>query len=329
MNIWKHVMGVGCALLMLSAARAAHAQRPEPADNPTRSAASTLGYAGVEAFEAGDFAGASERLEQAYALLKVPSLGLWSARALEKLGRLVRASERYAEVTSLHVSSGDVAIQKRAQRDAARELAGLRPRIAHLVIAISGAPSAEVAVSVDEIALTHAQRSAKVALDPGRHVIEGRMGTHIARSEIRLAEGQHASVELRFAGTLLAPDGTGAAHAQAGGDPWRTVGWVAIGVGAASLTAGAVLGVSLLQDRDHFDSSDACDLDRNQCWLEERERAESYNTKRVLSSIGLIAGGALAATGAYLVFFRSEPEDNAAHVALHVAPDSVVVQGRF
>ena len=319
-------MGVGCALLLLSAARAAHA---EPPDKATRSAASTLGYAGVEAFEAGDFAGASERLEQAYALLKVPSLGLWSARALEKLGRLVRASERYAEVTSLQVSSGDVAIQKRAQRDAARELASLRPRIAQLVIAIAGAHGAEVAVSVDGVALTHAQRSASVALDPGRHVIEGRKGTHRARSEITLAEGQHASVELRFAGAQLAPSGPGAAHAEAGDDPWRTVGWVAIGVGAASLTAGAVLGVSALQDRDHFASSEACDLDRNQCWLGERERAESYNTKRVLSSIGLIAGGVLAATGTYLVFFRSEPEDNAAHVAVHVAPDSVVVQRRF
>lgn len=315
-------------LMLLASVRTA---RAEPPDDPTRSAASTLGYAGVEAYEAGDFAGASERLEKAYALLKAPSLGLWSARALAKLGRLVRASERYAEVTRLEVSSGDVAIQKRAQEDAARELASLRPRIARLSIAILGARSADVAVSVDGIALTYAQRSAPVAVDPGRHVIEGQKGAHKVRSEITLVEGQQARVALRFAAATL-PTGepnAAQAHAQAGHDPWRTVGWVTLGLGAASLTAGAVLGVSLLQDREHFAASEACDLDRNQCWLGERDRAESYNTKRVLSSIGLIAGGVLAASGAYLLFFRSEPEDNAAHVAVHLAPDSVVVHGRF
>jgi hypothetical protein len=326
------VVGVGCMLMLLASARTA---RAEPPDDPTRSAASTLGYAGVEAYEAGDFAGASERLEKAYALLKAPSLGLWSARALAKLGRLVRASERYAEVTRLEVSSGDVAIQKQAQEDAARELASLRPRIARLSIAILGARSADVAVSVDGVALPYAQRSAPVAVDPGRHVIEGQKGAHKVRSEIALAEGQQASVQLRFAAATLpsgeqnTPHTQTQAQAQASNDPWRTVGWVTLGLGAAGLTAGAVLGVSLLEDRDHFAASDACDLDRNQCWLGERERAESYNTKRVLSSIGLIAGGVLAASGAYLVFFRSEPQDNAAHVAVHVAPDSVVVHGRF
>jgi hypothetical protein len=242
---------------------------------------------------------------------------------------LVHASERYAEVTRLEVSSGDAAIQKQAQEDAARELASLRPRIARLSIAILGARSADVVVSVDGVALTYAQRSAPVAVDPGRHVIEGQKGARKVRSEIALAEGQQASVELRFAAATLPTGEPNAAHAQVGHDPWRTVGWVTLGLGAASLTAGAVLGVSLLQDREHFASSEACDLDRNQCWLGERERAESYNTKRVLSSIGLIAGGVLAASGAYLLFFRSEPQDDAAHVAVHVAPDSVVVHGRF
>ncbi|HMI93208.1 MAG TPA: tetratricopeptide repeat protein, partial [Polyangiales bacterium] len=79
----------------------AAAARAESVDEATRSAASTLGYAGIESFEAGDFAAASARLEKAYALLKVPSLGLWSARALVALGSFVRAWQRYAEVAHL------------------------------------------------------------------------------------------------------------------------------------------------------------------------------------------------------------------------------------
>jgi hypothetical protein len=45
-------------------------------DEATRTAARALGTAGVEAFEAGDMNTASDKLEKAYQLLKVPSLGL-------------------------------------------------------------------------------------------------------------------------------------------------------------------------------------------------------------------------------------------------------------
>jgi hypothetical protein len=40
---------------------------------------------------------ASDKLVKAYHLLKVPSFGLWSARALEKRGLLLEALARYLE----------------------------------------------------------------------------------------------------------------------------------------------------------------------------------------------------------------------------------------
>src|SRR3978361_1700708 len=70
----------------------------------SRSAARDIASAGVAAFQHNDFALASEKLEQAYRLLKVPSFGLWSARALVKTGRLVQAAERYREVVRLGLS---------------------------------------------------------------------------------------------------------------------------------------------------------------------------------------------------------------------------------
>jgi hypothetical protein len=323
MLIGRHVVWVSCALLLLT--RTVHAESP---DQATRTAASALGYAGVEAFQAGDYAGASERLEKAYALLKAPSLGLWSARALLKLGRLVQASERYLEVTQLAAATGDAAIQKQAQQDAARELDELGPKIPRVMIAIVGAAAWDVTVSVDAIPIASAQRQAPVPLDPGRRVIEGRQGEQTVRTELVLMEGQHTTVELRFTGTPAAPTAARAA-ARATDAPWRTLGWVALVLGGASLTAGAALGVSALDDRSHFKSSEECDLDRNQCWLDERSRVDAYNTKRVLSGVGLIAGGVLAATGAYLVFFRTDATPESPSVGLRVAAGSIALRAQY
>src|SRR3954451_17395062 len=113
------------ALTLLTARPvAAHAS-----DDSSRAEARKIGYAGVEAFQAGDFATARDRLETAYQLLQVPSLGLWSARALAKLGKLVEADARYAQVIGLPTSVGDEAIQEQARQDARNERAALARRI--------------------------------------------------------------------------------------------------------------------------------------------------------------------------------------------------------
>src|SRR4051812_29141942 len=92
-------------LLLASAARPAAAQE---VDDATRAAARKLGYVGVQAYDAKDYATATDKLEKAFRLYQAPSLGLWSARALVKSGKLVEAQERYLKVTRLPVADGDV-----------------------------------------------------------------------------------------------------------------------------------------------------------------------------------------------------------------------------
>jgi Tfp pilus assembly protein PilF len=92
---------IPCLLGVLSLAGTALAE----VDDATRASARQLGYAGVEEFQGGQYESARAKLEKAYRVLKAPSLGLWSARALEKLGKLVEASERYLEVTRLSPST--------------------------------------------------------------------------------------------------------------------------------------------------------------------------------------------------------------------------------
>jgi hypothetical protein len=310
-----------CVLLLLAVPTA----RAQSEDEATRIAAKTLGYAGVEAFQAGDFAGARERLEKAFALLKAPSLGLWSARALAKTGRLVQASERYREVMGLAVSTGDVAIQKQAQQDAARELAELTPRIPRLQIEIRGARASDVSVTIDAAPVRSARPGEPLPLDPGRRAIEGRHGGQTVRTEVMLSEKQLATVELRFIETAaIGP----AASSAGGGKSLRTLGWVALGVGGAGLATGAAVGISLLADREHFSSSDDC-VGGNRCGPEERSRVNAYNDKRIISGVTLISGGVLAAAGAYLVFFRAAPAAESPRLGLAVGPSALALYGRF
>src|SRR5262245_36361776 len=100
-------LSIACSILGLTLTAGVAAQS---VDQASLASARTLGYEGVERFQKGDYPGAVERLERAYEVVKVPSLGLWSARALVKVGRLVEASERYLEVTRLEVVSGEKAV---------------------------------------------------------------------------------------------------------------------------------------------------------------------------------------------------------------------------
>src|SRR5882724_7468657 len=119
---------LAAAFVLLASASA----RADGADM-TRAAARALGNQGVQAYAAHDYAGALDKLDRAYHSLPVPSLGLWSARALAQTGKLVAASERYLEVARLEVKGGDLAIQQQAKADAASDRAALMPRIPNLI----------------------------------------------------------------------------------------------------------------------------------------------------------------------------------------------------
>src|SRR4029079_7449233 len=195
-----HARGLGIlgwvALMLFTVWRAA----AQPSDDATRAEARKIGYAGVEAYQAGDFATAHDRLETAFQMLRVPSLGLWSARALTKLGKLVGGEARYLEVIRLPTSVGDEAIQEQARQDARNERAELARRIPSVLLRVEGAPAAEVAVTIDGAPLTGTAIGESHLVNPGRHRIEGVRGSARASADVVAAEGEQKSALLRFAG---------------------------------------------------------------------------------------------------------------------------------
>lgn len=307
-------------------------------DEATRTAARALGTAGVEAFEAGDMTAASDKLEKAYQLLKVPSLGLWSARALEKRGLLVEALTRYLEASSMQVPGGEAAVQHKAQADAEREGTALKARVPRVVISLEGAEPSEVTLTIDGKSVSSSVIGTPRLLNPGPHVVEVSRGNDRARAKVTAVEGEElplvvrlssagnaAAAETPIAGTS-GPQPLDAGNTRESGSSIRpTLGWVALGVGAAGLAVGVGTGLAAKGKRTTLDESGVCQADR--CPSAKQAEVDSLNTFRTISTISFVAGGVLAAAGVTLLL--TAPSKSGPSAALQVAPTSLELRGRF
>lgn len=311
----------------------------QPSDDVTRSAARALGYSGVEAFQRGDFETASDRLEKAYTVLRVPSLGLWSARALVKLGKLVEASGRYLEVTTLEVSGGDVEVQQQSQSEAKVELDELAARIPTLVVQLDGALPSETTVMLGGRPLSTPLVGEQLSLNPGRHVVEARHGKDLQTGEVTLQEGQHETLVLRFAAPApvappvavapVAPVVAPPADSGRTGSGQRTVGYALLIGGAAGVVFGGVTGAIAMSKWSGL-KDDGCDDGR--CPTEGGPSSgdvDSYNGMRSLSTIGFVAGGALAAGGVVLLVTAPSQKSQQSALSLRLGPGSAALAGKF
>lgn len=307
----------------------ARAPAPPAADDAARTKARTLGYAGVEAYAAGDYSEASAKLEESFQLLPAPSLGLWSARALVGLGRWVAAEQRYRAVAGLPIAPGDSPVQQKAKDDALRERTELLRRIPSLKLRISGASAEEVSVSVDGNEHGAAELATALLLDPGRHEIVGVRGSERSQVVLSLGERAHEEIELRFStppppepaapsgaeataapepgATLPSPSAPPADAPRAGSRQALRVGaWIGVSVGAAGLATSLVSYV--LADRQY-----ASFERRGWCASGGCSQAEvdTYNDLRHVQQLSLIAGGIAGVAGAtLLVLTWNEPSEH-------------------
>ena len=315
--------GVVCLL-------AAHAGA-EPADAVTRDAARALGLSGIEAYQAGRYDAASDKLEKAYALINVPSLGLWSARALAKRNLLVEAANRYFEVASLQLPQGDAQVQRQAQLDAQADLEQLRPQIPRLIIQVDGAEASDVALAIDGHALASSIIGKPRIINPGSHLIEAHVASLHESASVEMTPGKEQTIVLDFSPSPRKPvaspsqqPGQAADSSASSGSTRRTLGWIGVGAGGVGVALGSVMGGLAAGKRSSLKSSGACTA--TVCPTEKQSEVASLNTFRNVSSIGFIAGGVLASTGIVLLLTAPSSEHRLAAV---VSGEAVTLTGRF
>jgi hypothetical protein len=315
--------------LALLGSRAACGDEPGISDDATRAAARSLGFEGVVDLEHGRYAEAQEKLERAYAIVRVHTLGLWSARALVKRGRLAQAAERYLEVATMPVVKGDAAVQAEARATAATERAALMPRVPAVRLVLSGLPAKAVRITLDGAAFDTALLGVFVPVNPGSHEIEAE-GTVLVRRRLDLAEGERQTVMLDLPAlpTLgTEPERAATASSTARTRSMRLAGAAGLcGVGLASLVAGGIAGgVAAAQ---WSAAQAACPME-SVCASDDGHRLSRL--ARASGAVANVAFGVagLSAVGALVLWAAAPSRSAAGSVRVGVGPSGLATGGLF
>ena len=296
-------------------------------DDPARDEARKLAYAGVAAYQATEYQTASDKLEKAFAMLPAPSVGLYSARALAKLGKLTEAAARYRQISQLVITAGERNVQEVARKNAAADLAALIPLIPGLRIQIEGATVGEVQVVLDGNIVSESELAAEIELDPGTHELQGRRGTRVFKSTIELHEAEHSSAVLRFPADDVPaliptpPSRYTADSAPSPGHPpssLRTAGWVGLAAGSGGLVLSGVGLLVALGAKPGGCTNHVCG-----------GAVSSYNTWRAVSTVGFYGGAVLGVAGATLLLAAPKSNSNEQALMLTVRANGASLSGSF
>lgn len=302
-----------------------------------KATARELAQEGIAAAQGGDCSTAIDRLERAEALFHAPPHLQYLARCYAKLGRLVDAAETYRKLTLETLPPNAPPAFKEAVAEAEVELPKIEPRLGRLTVTPAQAYP-ELAVDVDGKTWPSAAFGVPRVIDPGSHVVKATAKGHQPKEQtVEVAEGAAESVTITLSPAATATATASAAPTTPGvepsGPPWRTVGLVTAGVGAAIAIAG---GVTYLMASSKFDSLET-DCPNRTCpgsvdFAGRRDQIEDLTS---LSRILGIGGGVLAAAGVALFFvapgstqgdaapkktvaFDARPSPTGGHVALTI-----------
>ena len=279
----------------------------QPADVTTRAAARELATLGAEAFERKEYAVALEHLSRANKLHPAPSISVLEARALEHLGRLIEALDRYEETLRIPLVEDAPEAYRVAVRDAAAESDLLRQRIPHLSVQVrkGGVTPKDTSVLLDGKVLPVALLDVDFPADPGDHtVVVHAPDCDPVTRKVHLSERERVVLEITLEGDRPQPPAAAqeretivAAPPPSSRPIW---GWAAVGGGAASLLVSAITGKAALDKKSHLDS--VC---HPGCPPGSAEDIGAFRTYRTASYIAGGATVALAGIGGYLLLGRS------------------------
>lgn len=267
--------------------------------------AQALFEAGVSAREQGDLSAACEKFEASHELDTAPGTALNLADCREQLGQLAQAWQRYVEVAETLPSDDERVPYARKK---AEELKARLPSVT-LSWALD-TPRAEI--YLDGKRLPPSVVGVPLPVDPGAHRYVVRDAEREdAIFEVSLKEGESKALELSTGPlrTTEAPANAQVASSSEGADPWRTAGWVGVGVGAAGLAVGTITGIMAVGKSKTVDEECRDDYCRSE---EGKQAADAGHTLATVSTVSFIAGGVLAATGVTLLLVGPESHSSAA-----------------
>jgi hypothetical protein len=306
------------ALAMLTApAGRAWAQAGPPSDTSNLDVARSVAVTGREAFNAGDYETALSLFRKAYELFPAPTVVLYEARTLEKMGLLIEAVETFARTTRTPVPAGAPAQFAEAIAAARSEGEVLRARIPVLVVEVRGASAddPQLYLSINGRPLGAAQLAQPQSLNPGTYRVAGSVGAERAAStDVTLVPGQTRRVVLNLTAQPADPLAAEATvSAPVGAEPSTRRGppvlaYVAGGVGVVGIGAGVVAGV--LANKKYDEAERWCPNSDCPAGSPGPDAVDAFRTWRLASSISYGVGAAGIAAGVVLWLTASDDDES-------------------
>jgi tetratricopeptide (TPR) repeat protein len=305
---WLRATLTAAALAAVLVQPAAAQAEPQP-DEATVMAARELAREGLELLQAGKYAEAQDRLHRAYAIVPAPTVLLLEGRALEGMGKLVEAAERYQQVKRTKLNDDAPEAYGRAVKEAEGDLRRVQPLIPSITIMLEGIGHATPGfeIRVDGVKFPAPLLGAKRPANPGQHEVLAIMdGKVVQRHAVALKAKQHERVlvKIETARPAQSPKQQPPPAAEQPPDefPYRPVAWVSLGVGGAGLAAGAVFLAIMLSKESTLDEN----CEDRVCPPQYEDDLTMYRRAKTLSTVGFVAG-ALGVGAGFTI--------------LHLAPD--------
>lgn len=268
-----------------------------------RAQARALASDAQSALDKKDYGTAADRFARAESMIHAPTLLLGLAEAQLGLGKLVSAQETLTRIVREGVAPGAPPAFAKAVSDAKKELEALAPRVPTLTIQVKGASSP--AVTIDGAAVPSAALGAKRPVDPGKRVVRATAdGMAPAEASVTLAEGANESVTIELtalSGPAAAQPGApsddkprapaAAAGTASSSSNQKLLGAITLGLGAAGLIVGGVTGALAASKHSTLVAAP----------IRSQADVDSYKSMGLVSTIGFIGGGVLAAAGVVVI----------------------------
>jgi hypothetical protein len=287
---------------------------------------------GRELRQSGDLKRALDRFKAAHAYGQTPVTALELGRTHIQLGELVEGREVLLSVARMKVQPDETEKSAAARTEAADLAEEVKKRIPTVTVKLTGVASDSAAVlQVDGFAVPIVGLTGIRKVNPGKHVVVAKAGTHEETRNIDLEESKTQDLSIDLTGTGTGT-GTGAAAPvgpvvpeASGPKETSPVTWIGLGVGALGIGVGAVTGIIALGKASKVDK--ACTS--THCPPSAKNEVDSGRTVATISTIGFAVGGAGLVTAAVGYFLLSKPKASATGVMPFVTASSVGLDGSF
>lgn len=296
------------ALTLLSFYWVSTAQAQVPSDVTLRATGPNLVQSARAAFRQHDFPSALVLFQRAS--VGVPSLALRLdlARTRVALGQLVEAAVDYGSVVAGAEVDEHSASERATILSARDELAQLRPRIPSILIELGDSEqhSRNLRLVLDGQLILF---GTPIPVNPGSHeVIANDADGEQSRISFEVTEGEAKTVGMAWR------SGSGRAakkleQAVGGSSTRRTLGVVALGVGATGLGIGTVTGIAALS---RYSAAEAhCPANRCTEGAPYPDDGSAFRTLRTITAAGYIVGA--AGVGTWLGLLLTTPNKSTEH----------------